>query len=117
VGGIVPSTININMETPKMTQVGHITSERTKNVIEEPGHYKVIFVNDDVTPMEFVVDVLQKIFKHSQETAGSITLSVHNEGSAVVGVYSFEIAEQKGVETTVLARNNGFPLVVKIEKE
>jgi ATP-dependent Clp protease adapter protein ClpS len=44
-------------------------------------------------------------------------MSVHVEGSAVVGVYSFEIAEQKGVETTVLARNNGFPLVVKIEKE
>ena len=52
-----------------------------------------------------------------QETANSITINVHNEGSAVVGIYSFEIAEQKGVETTILARNNGFPLVVKIEKE
>jgi len=105
------------METPKMTQIDNKTLEKTKYVIEEPGHYKVIFVNDDVTPMEFVIDVLQKIFKHDQEAAGSITMSVHTDGSAVVGVYSFEIAEQKGVETTLLARNNGFPLVVKIEKE
>ena len=105
------------METPKMTQLDQSTSEKIKHLIEEPGHYKVIFVNDDVTPMEFVIDVLQKIFKHDQQTAGSITLSVHSDGSAVVGVYSFEIAEQKGVETTVLARNNGFPLQVKIEKE
>ena len=105
------------METSKMTQVDHTTLEKTKNLIEEPGRHKVIFVNDNVTPMEFVIDVLQNIFKHDQHTAGTITLNVHNEGSAVVGVYSFEIAEQKGVETTVLARNNGFPLVVKIEKE
>ena len=105
------------METPKLTQVNYTTLEKTKHLIEEPGHYKVIFVNDDVTPMEFVIDVLQKIFKHDQEAAGAITLNVHTDGSAVVGVYSFEIAEHKGVETTVLARNNGFPLVVKIEKE
>lgn len=113
----MPSTININMETPKMTQVDYRTLEKIKNLIEEPGHYKVIFVNDNVTPMEFVIDVLQKIFKHDQEAAGAITMSVHTDGSAVVGVYSFEVAEQKGVETTILARNNGFPLQVKIEKE
>lgn len=91
--------------------------EKTKNIIEEPGFYKVIFLNDDVTPMEFVIDVLQNIFKHDQVSATEITMTIHNEGSSVVGVYSYEIAEQKGVETTVLARNSGFPLQVKIEKE
>jgi ATP-dependent Clp protease adaptor protein ClpS len=105
------------METPKMTQVNYTTLEKTKHLIEEPGHYKVIFVNDELTPMDFVVEVLQKIFKHDRTVAESLTLNIHNDGSAVVGVYSHQIAEQKGVETTIVARNNGFPLVVKIEKE
>jgi len=100
-----------------MTQVKEETLEKVKGLTEEPGYYKVIFINDDLTPMEFVVDVLQKIFKHDRQSAEAITMNIHTEGSAIVGIYSYEIAEQKGVETTVLARNNGFPLVVKIEKE
>jgi ATP-dependent Clp protease adaptor protein ClpS len=67
--------------------------------------------------MNFVIEVLQKIFKHDLSTSHNLTLTVHTDGSAVVGVYSFEIAEQKGIETTMLARNNNFPLIVKIEKE
>jgi ATP-dependent Clp protease adaptor protein ClpS len=57
------------------------------------------------------------VFRHTDETAKDITLKVHNEGSAVVGVYSFEIAEQKGVEATNLARQAGFPLQIKIDPE
>ena len=100
-----------------MTIAEPIAVEKTKLNIEEPGFYKVIFLNDQVTPMDFVIDVLQKIFKHDLETSQQIMLTVHNEGSAIAGVYSYEIAEQKGVETTVLARNNGFPLQVKVEKQ
>jgi len=100
-----------------MTIAEPVAIEKTKLDIEEPGFYKVIFLNDEVTPMEFVVDLLQKIFKHDLETSQQIMLTVHTEGSAVAGVYSYEIAEQKGVESTVLARNNGFPLQVKVEKQ
>jgi len=100
-----------------MDQVDNDTLEEIKIITEEPGHYKVIFLNDDVTPMDFVLDVLQKIFKHDLPTSQNLMLTVHTEGSAVVGVYSFEIAEQKGIDTTMLARGNNFPLVVKIEKE
>lgn len=100
-----------------MTIAEPIAVEKTKLNIEEPGFYKVIFINDEVTPMEFVIEVLQKIFKHDLETSQKIMLTVHTEGSAIAGVYSYEIAEQKGVETTVLARNNGFPLQVKVEKQ
>ena len=100
-----------------MTVVDPIAVEKTKLDIEEPGFYKVILLNDNVTPMEFVVDILQKIFKHDLETSQKIMLTVHTEGSAIAGVYSYEIAEQKGVESTVLARNNGFPLQVKVEKQ
>ena len=67
--------------------------------------------------MEFLIDVLIQIFKHSDTTARDITVKIHEEGSAVVGVYSFEIAEQKGVEATNLSRSHGFPLQIKVEKE
>jgi ATP-dependent Clp protease adaptor protein ClpS len=91
--------------------------EKIKKKIKEPGLFKVIFLNDDVTPMEFVVSLLIEIFKHSEETAHAITMKIHDEGSGVVGIFSFEIAEQKSIEATNLSRDNGFPLRVKIEEE
>lgn len=100
-----------------MTIADPVAVEKTKLDVEEPGFYKVILLNDDTTPMEFVIELLQKIFKHDMETSQQIMMTVHTEGSAVAGVYSYEIAEQKGVESTVLARNNGFPLQVKVEKQ
>lgn len=100
-----------------MTSIEPVAVKKIKQDIEEPGFYKVILLNDDVTPMEFVIEILQKIFRHDLEASQTIMLTVHNEGSAIAGVYSYEIAEQKGVETTVHARNNGFPLQVKVEKQ
>lgn len=94
-----------------------VIDERIETTVKEPGRYRVIFLNDNKTPMEFVVDVLVKIFRHSQETAEKVTLNIHTEGAGTAGVYSFEVAEQKGTETTELARSNGFPLRVKIEAE
>ena len=91
--------------------------EKVKTIITEPKRYKVIFLNDDKTPIEFVIELLMGVFRHTEETAKDITLKVHNEGSAVVGVYTFEIAEQKGVESTHLARQAGFPLQIKIDPE
>lgn len=91
--------------------------EKIKQKLEEPKRWKVIFLNDDSTPMDFVVGVLTEIFKHTQETAKAITLEIHTQGSGIAGVYSFEIAEAKAVEATQLARGNGFPLQVKMEEE
>lgn len=91
--------------------------EKVKTTINEPKKYKVIFLNDDKTPIEFVIDLLTTVFRHSGESAKAITLTVHNEGSAVVGSYSYEIAEQRTFESTQLARSNGFPLQIRIEKE
>ena len=91
--------------------------EKIKQKIEEPKRWKVIFLNDDHTPMDFVIGVLTEIFKHSQETAKEITIAIHTEGSGIAGVYSFEIAEVKAVEATNLARSNGFPLQIKMEEE
>jgi ATP-dependent Clp protease adaptor protein ClpS len=67
--------------------------------------------------MDFVMGILETIFKHTQETSKEITVEIHNTGSGVAGVYSFEIAEVKAVESTQLARSNGFPLQIKMEEE
>jgi ATP-dependent Clp protease adaptor protein ClpS len=91
--------------------------EKIKQKIEEPKRWKVILLNDDTTPMEFVIEILTGIFKHTQETAKEITLEIHNTGSGVAGLYSFEIAEVKAVEATQLARASGFPLQIKMEQE
>jgi ATP-dependent Clp protease adaptor protein ClpS len=67
--------------------------------------------------MDFVVQVLMTIFKHSESTANKITQEVHSKGEGIAGIFTYEIAEQKGVETTVLAREQGFPLAIKVEPE
>lgn len=91
--------------------------EKIKQRVQEPKRWKVVLLNDDVTPIEFVVGILTEIFKHSQETAKAVTMEIHNEGSGIAGIYSFEIAEAKAVEATQTARTNGFPLQIKMEEE
>ena len=90
---------------------------KTKVEIKEPSQYNVIYINDDVTTQEFVVETLIIVFNYDHNAAYDVTMKIHEEGSAVVATLPFEMAEQKGVEVTVLARNNGFPLTVKLEPE
>ena len=63
-----------------------------------------------------IEEILMTIFRHSRETAEKLTLDIHNDGSGIAGTFTFEIAEQKGTEATLLSRNAGFPLNIKIEK-
>lgn len=81
----------------------------------EPSLFKVLYINDDVTTMEFVVNSLVDYFSYSEETAVQITEDIHDKGSAVVAILPYEIAEQKGIEVTLEARKQGFPLQIKIE--
>lgn len=83
---------------------------------KEPPMYNVIMFNDDVTTMDFVVMVLQRIFRKSAADAETIMLKIHNEGSAVVGTYSKDIAESKVGLTRSLAKQYGFPLELTIEE-
>ena len=85
--------------------------------LREPPLFKVIYMNDEVTIMEFVVGSLIDYFNYSEGTATNITHDIHNQGSAVVAVLPYEVAEQKGIEVTIDARNQGFPLLVKVEAE
>ena len=88
---------------------------QVKTNVKPPSLFNVIYMNDDVTTMEFVVQTLTTIFNHSYESALEVTQRIHEEGSSVVSTLPYEIAEQKGVEATLMARNNGFPLNVKLE--
>ena len=74
--------------------------EVVKKKAEEPLRYKVVLLNDDQTPVEWVIKVLVDIFKHTNDTAEKITLTIHNEGSGIAGIYTYEIAEQKVIEAT-----------------
>lgn len=85
--------------------------------LAEPPLYKVIYMNDDHTTMEFVVRTLIDHFNYTDATAQNITTAIHEQGSSVVAVLPFEIAEQKGMEVTLEARTEGFPLQVKVEAE
>jgi ATP-dependent Clp protease adaptor protein ClpS len=91
--------------------------EKVKVVISEPKRWKVLLLNDDTTPMEFVIAILVEIFKHNENSARDIMLQVHETGSGVAGVYSFEIAEAKAVEATNQARTNNHQLQIKLEEE
>ncbi len=90
---------------------------RTKPKTAKPPMYKVLLLNDDFTPMEFVVHVLEKFFKIGREKAITIMLDVHQKGLAVVGVYSNEVAETKVTQVMDYARKNQHPLQCKMEKE
>lgn len=91
--------------------------ERIKIRVNEPKRWKVILLNDDTTPIEFVVSLLVEVFKHTVDSAKDITMQIHEQGAGIAGVYSFEIAEAKAVEATQLARTNGYPLQIKLEEE
>lgn len=89
------------------------TMERT----QKPSMYKVILMNDDFTPMEFVVHVLKKYFHKSESEAGRLMLQVHNDGSSVVGIYTLEVAETKTYQVNSYAKQYEFPLLCRFEKE
>jgi ATP-dependent Clp protease adaptor protein ClpS len=91
--------------------------EKIVVALQPPKLWKVVFHNDDQTPMEFVIELLTSVFKHSERNAKELTLEIHNTGCAVAGIYTHEVAETKGIESTQQARSNGFPLQITLEEE
>lgn len=99
-----------------MTETQIKGNKQSRFRTKEPSRYNVIMHNDDVTTMDFVVMVLVRIFRKSEQDAEIIMLKIHNEGSAIVGTYYKDIATSKVRYTTNLARNNGYPLRLTIEE-
>ena len=100
-----------------MSNADTITKIKINEALREPPMFKVIYLNDNTTSIEFVIDSLIEVFNYNPHTAAEITQDIHNSGSAVVAVLPYEIAEQKGIEVTVSARSQNFPLQIKIEPE
>ncbi|MBX3292968.1 MAG: ATP-dependent Clp protease adaptor ClpS [Acidobacteria bacterium] len=95
--------------------VGVLPEKKTR--LEKPKLYKVLLHNDDFTTMDFVVFILQYVFKRSEAEAVTIMLSVHNSGVGIAGVYPFEIANEKSQKAINLARAREYPLLCTVEEE
>jgi ATP-dependent Clp protease adaptor protein ClpS len=100
-----------------MSQAGTVTKIQVNHGLAEPPMFKIIYLNDNATPMEFVIETLIESFAYTESTALQITQDIHTIGSAVVAVLPYEVAEQKGIEITVQARTNNYPLQIKLEPE
>lgn len=106
----MPPKNNHSVETEK----GVMTKPRVKT--KKPSMYRVVLLNDDFTPMDFVVAVLKSVFDKTTDEATQIMLQVHETGIGVCGVYSFEIAETKAAQVLEMAKRSMHPLQCEIEK-
>jgi ATP-dependent Clp protease adaptor protein ClpS len=93
------------------------TRIKPSEAYKEPPMFRVVYLNDNQTSMEFVIESLMEHFDYSVDSAEKITIDIHEAGSAVVAVLPYEIAEQKGIEVTIMARSQSYPLQVKLEPE
>ena len=100
-----------------MSQAGTEIKTKINEELKEPPMFKVIYLNDSQTTVEFVIETLMNFFDYTPDTAVKITQDIHEAGSAIVAVLPYEVAEQKGIEVTVHARSNNYPLQVKLEPE
>ena len=97
--------------------VDHGVAVKSRSKTKKPSMYKVLMLNDDYTPMEFVVHILEHYFSRSHEEATQIMLHVHQKGVGICGVYTYEVAETKVNQTMELAQQNQHPLQCTIEKD
>ena len=98
-----------------MAQGQTAVKERQDLEIKKPKRYQVLLHNDDVTPMEFVVYILQSEFRHSVDSAVEIMLTIHNSSKGIAGIYPKDIAETKAKKVNSLAHRAGYPLLTQIE--
>lgn len=100
-----------------MAQTEAVVSNKTRKALKEPSLFKVIYINDNTTTMDFVITSLVEFFGYNEETAANLTVDIHENGSASVAILPYEIAEQKGQEVMQFARAQNMPLQVKLEPD
>ena len=110
-------TLNQRPDEPEYDDDAGVAVETSKPELKPPSRYKVVMMNDDYTPMDFVVEVLESIFFLNREAATQIMLKVHTEGRAVCGVFTRDIAETKAAQANEYARECQHPLMCQIERE
>lgn len=115
------STIRLisNQERPgtQGDDASGLAIEESRPELKAPPRYRVVMFNDDYTPMDFVVEVLEGIFNHNREVATKIMLTVHTHGKAVCGVFTRDVAETKAEQVNQYARECQHPLLCEIEKD
>jgi ATP-dependent Clp protease adaptor protein ClpS len=113
---ITPSTMNED-DKPNEDNVGGNIKLETNPKTKIPALYRVLMMNDDYTPMEFVIEVLEKFFQKNREAATEVMLHVHQRGVGVCGIYAYDLAETKAMQVMNYARKYEHPLQVQLEKE
>ncbi len=101
---------------PKLHDSHDLAVEEARPKLKEPPLYRVVLINDDYTPMEFVVDILEGIFGMERTRATQVMLEVHTKGKGICGVYNFEIAETKVAQVTSIAQQHQHPLLCEMEE-
>ncbi|MDH5392646.1 MAG: ATP-dependent Clp protease adapter ClpS [Gammaproteobacteria bacterium] len=104
----------------KEIDIGHddgLALEEAKPKLKPPKRYKVVLINDDFTPMEFVIQVLQSFFRMDRESAVQVMMMVHTKGKGICGVFSKDIAETKVVQVNEFSRQNQHPLMCSMEED
>ncbi|MBW3532271.1 MULTISPECIES: ATP-dependent Clp protease adapter ClpS [unclassified Shewanella] len=101
-----------------MAKIGNIehVEERVELELMPPSMYKVVLNNDDYTPMDFVIEVLQVFFRKNEQEATDIMLTIHHQGKGICGIFPFGIAETKVIQVNQFARQNQHPLLCSLEK-
>lgn len=110
-------TLNQRPDEPEHEDDSGLAVETSKPELKPPSRYQVVMMNDDYTPMDFVVEVLETFFSLNREAATQIMLRVHTEGRAVCGVFTRDIAETKAAQVNEYARECQHPLICQIERE
>jgi len=112
-------TLQAEQSPPNQPDEGDtdVLEAKPKQKLQRPSFYKVVLLNDDFTPMDFVVKVLENIYHKSTEEAASIMMQVHQKGAGLCGVFTRDVAETKVDQTLYLARQNDHPLQCVMEKD
>ncbi|MET1076515.1 MAG: ATP-dependent Clp protease adapter ClpS [Pseudomonas sp.] len=111
--------LTFNQDHPASDEdgVGGLAVQEAKPALQAPPLYKVILFNDDYTPMDFVVEILEVFFNLNREMATKVMLTVHTEGRAVCGIFTRDIAETKAMQVNQYARESQHPLLCEIERD
>jgi len=114
----IRSTMTADMNNPPEdeNEIERGVATKTRPKTKKPSQYRVLLLNDDYTPMEFVTSIIMGIFKKTNEEATQIMLNVHQNGIGVCGIYTFEVAETKVAQVLEAAKRNGHPLKCTLEK-
>ncbi len=110
-------TFNQDRPATREDDASDLAVQEAKPSLQAPPMYKVLLFNDDYTPMDFVVEVLELFFNHNRELATKIMLTVHTEGKAICGLFTRDIAETKAMQVNQYARESQHPLLCEIEKD